>query len=238
MSTYHRDEVFRRLTIAEPLTRAMVTLLIAFAAVFALQLAVPPFNQFAVDYLAMDTGAFLAKGRVWQAVTAIFLHADPCHFIGNMMFFWFFGSLLANSWRPREFLSFFFTCGIVASLCFYAIGSVASAKPRPGLGASGAVMGLMMGCAMVCGERIILAFFFIPMKLKHFAAIFLVLGLLVLVGTGGLAEVAHAGGAVCGVVYIKLAWRRQRHLAGGGSRRAPKVRSRIEGLEFPDDERR
>jgi membrane associated rhomboid family serine protease len=237
MSTYHRDEVFRRLTIAEPLTPAMVTLLIAFAAVFALQLAAPPFNQFALNYLAMDTGAFLAKGRVWQAVTAIFLHGSVCHFLMNMMFFWFFGSLLANSWRQREFLSFFFTCGLVASLCFFAIGAVAFPAPVKGLGASGAVMGLMAGCALVCGDRIVLAFFFIPMKLKHFVAVCLALDLLVLIGTGGLAEAAHVGGAVCGAVYIKLAWWRQRRLAGG-SCRGPKVHSRIEGLEFPDDERR
>jgi len=100
------------------------------------------------------------------------------------------------------------------------------------------VMGIMVGCALACGERVVLAFFFIPMKLWHFVAICLALDLLVLIGTGGLAEVAHVGGAVCGAVYIKFAWWRQRRLAGGGSGRAPKVRSRIEGLEFPDDERR
>jgi len=238
MSSY-RDEAFTRVTIAEPLTWPMVVLLIVFAVVFALQIAVPPFARFALDYLAMDTGAFLARWRLWQAVTAIFLHGGVCHFMGNMMFFWFFGSLLANSWRPRDFLAFFFTCGIVSSLCFYLFNAATSPTPVKGFGASGAVMGIMVGCAMACGDRLVLAFFLIPMRLKYFVAICLALDLLLLIGTvdDGVGHVAHLGGAACGFVYLKLVWRRQRALAGTAQGKA-RARSRIGGLEVMDDERR
>ena len=47
-----------------------------------------------------------------------------------------------------------------------------------GLGASGAVMGLMVAAAMIYGERMFLAFFVIPMKVKYFVANCLALDLL------------------------------------------------------------
>ncbi len=239
MSSHHRDEVFRKLAIAEPLTLPMVVLLVVFAVIFALQIAVPPFRRFAEDYLAMDSQAFLGKLRLWQALTAMFLHGSPCHFIGNMAFFWFFGSLVANAWRRRDFLAFFFTCGVVASLCFWAFNGLTSAKPVKGFGASGAVMGLMIACAMVYGERTVLAFFMIPMRIKYFVAIALALDILLLVGTveDGVGHCAHIGGAICGAAYLKVAWWRQRRQAGE-ARGPGKAKSRIGGLEIMDDGRR
>jgi membrane associated rhomboid family serine protease len=95
----------------------------------------------------------------------------------------------------------------------------------------------MVGCAMVCGDRMVLAFFVIPTRLKYFAAFCLALDVLVLIGTTGLAEAAHLGGAVCGAIYLKLVWWRQRRLAGV-ARGTARARSRIDGLEFMDDGRR
>jgi len=217
----------------------MIVLLITFAVVFALQIAVPPFARFAANYLALDSHAFLGKLRIWQALTAMFLHGSPCHFIGNMIFFWFFGSLVSNAWRRRDFLAFFFTCGIVASLCFWAFNGLTNAKPVKGFGASGAVMGLMIACAMVYGERIVFAFFMIPMRIKYFVAIALALDILFLVGTveDGVGHCAHIGGAIVGWAYLRLAWRRQRRQAGE-ARGPGKAKSRIDGLEIMDDERR
>ena len=239
MSQHRRLEVFTKLTIAEPLNWPMVMLLISFAVVFALQLAVPPFNRFAHAYLVMDTSAFLAKGRVWQAVTSIFLHGSVCHFVGNMIFLWFFGSLLSNAWRPREFLTFFFTCGIVSSLCFYVFNILRTSQPVRGLGASGAVLGVMIACAMIYGDRIVLAFLFIPMKIKHFVAFSVAIDILCVVGTveDGVGHVAHLGGAICAAIYLKVMWRLQSGLAGVARGKA-KASSRIGGLEVMDDDKR
>lgn len=229
-----------RLTFAEPLTRAMVVLLAVMAAVFVPQVLAPPFATFAHDYLALNTATFLGKLYLWQAVTSVFLHAGVAHFMGNMIFLWFFGSALANAWRPREFLTFFLACGIAASLCFFAL-NVWRAAPGSagitGMGASGAVFGLMIAYAIIFGERMVLAFFLIPMKAKHFVAIcFAIEVLLLWAGTrDGVGHVAHAGGAVCGMAYLKLAWRRQARHTMRTRRRAP-AQSRIGGLELMESD--
>jgi membrane associated rhomboid family serine protease len=227
-----------RLTFAEPLNSVMVTLLVTMTAVFLLQVLVPPFNRFAIAYLAMNTATFLAKFHIWQAVTAIFLHGSVQHFLGNMIFLWFFGSALANAWRKREFITYFFVCGIGGSLCFY-LFNVFRAGPEgiTGLGASGAVFGLMTAYAMVFGERMILAFFLIPMKAKYFVGICIAIELLVLY-TGaqdGVAHIVHVAGAACGAVYLKIIWRRQSALAGDTDGRAA-ASSRMGGLEIMDDD--
>ncbi|MFC1671643.1 rhomboid family intramembrane serine protease [Planctomycetota bacterium] len=227
-----------RLTFAEPLNRTMIVLMLTLTGVFLLQALVPPFNRFAVAYLAMNTAAFLGKLYVWQAVTAIFLHGSVQHFVSNMIFLWFFGSALANAWSRRDFLTFFFVCGVAGSLCFYIV-NVFRAGPEgiTGLGASGAIFGLMIAYAMVFGERMILAFFLIPMKAKYFVGICVAIEILVLY-TGaqdGISHITHLGGAVCGAAYLKIIWRRQSALAGATEAKAAPG-SRIGGLEIMDDE--
>ena len=190
----------RRLHFAEPLNSTMVVFLVLFAAIFVAQAVIPPFHRFAIDYLAMNTATFLARLHLWQALTAIFLHGGVAHFLGNMIFFWFFGSALANAWGRRDFLSYFFACGVAASLCFFGFNVVRGAPPEGlrGFGASGVVFGVMIGYAMVYGERTLLAFFLIPMKAKYFVAICFAIEVLLLWRgvPDGVSHVAHAGGAV------------------------------------------
>ena len=184
-----------RLNFAEPLNRVMIVLLVSFTVVFLLQVLIKPFGEFAIAYLALDTSACVAKFRVWQFFTAMFLHGSVQHFGMNMIFLWFLGSALANAWRTREFITFFLVCGLSGSIWFYVFGFF-SEGPIIGLGASGAIFGLMAAYAMVFGERTILAFFMIPMKAKWFISILLALELLVLwTGTpDGVAHIAHLGG--------------------------------------------
>jgi len=228
-------EVTMRLTFADPLNKMMGTLLIVFTAFFLVQMMVPPFETFAINCLALNTATFLRKLHVWQAVTAIFVHGSVCHFLGNMVFLWFFGAALANAWCNRDFLVYFFSCGIVSSVCFHIFNVLRVGSGEPGvigLGASGAVFGLMMAYAMVYGDRTILAFFLIPMKAKYFVAICFAISILALWrGTqDGVGHIAHVSGAVWGAVYLKVIWHRYDRRAGA-SRGKAKTGSRVSGLE-------
>ena len=112
-----------------------------------------------------------------------------------------------------------------------------TSKPCVGLGASGAVLGVMIACAMIYGDRMVIVFFLVPMKIKHFVAIGVAIDILSVVGTvqDGVGHVAHLGGAVCAAVYLKVAWHRQRGLAGA-THGSAKAGSRIGGLEVMDDD--
>lgn len=228
----------QRSSFAEPPNATMVTLLVVFAVVFLLQMLFPPFDELARLYLAMNTATFLSRLHLWQAVTAMFLHDGIWHFVTNMIFFWFFGSALANAWRKREFLGYFLLCGIAGSLCFFALNFLgAGPEGVTGLGASGGVFGLMIAYAMVYGERVLVAFFLIPMRAKFFVAICFGIQFIVLWrgGAGGASNFAQVGGAVAGAIALKVVWRRQDRFAGPASGPGA-ASSRMGGLEIMDDD--
>ena len=75
-----------------------------------------------------------------QALTSTFLHGSTGHLVGNMVFLFLFGFTLEMALGAFVYLSFYLVCGVGASLfagLFYAgMGGL-------GLGASGAIAGLM-----------------------------------------------------------------------------------------------
>lgn len=224
----------RTCMVMEPTNPIILALLLVMTVIFVLMVLVPAVEDFAFAYLALNVGDVVAKHRYWQAVTAMFLHVDRWHFAFNMAVLWFFGTALANSWRRTEFLAYYFFCGIAASFCFY-VACLWLAPAACGLGASGALFGLLMAYGMVFGDRTIMFFFIIPMKARYAVAVCMGASLLFLLAPRhrNLAEAAHLGGAVFGYLYLKTVWKMQDRRAGGGSgRRAPG--SRIGGIEVMD----
>lgn len=197
-------------------------------------------DNWCVDWLATHPDQVLAKGRIWQPVTSIFLHGGLLHFASNMLVLYFFGVPLANAWRPRQFLAFFFFCGIAGDLCFCLWQTIVGSS-TPSLGASGAIFGLMLAYGMIFGERTVLFFGIIPMKGWLLVSIFLGLELLTLCAggrflgsNGGTANLAHLGGAVAGAAWLKFVWWRLERQAGPATARTP-LKNRLGGLEVMDD---
>lgn len=82
----------------------------------------------------MSIGAFVT-------FTSMFMHSEMWHLLGNMVFLWAFGRRLEDACGAWRFLLFYLLAGMVANL-----GSVVlnpSAVDLPGIGASGAVSGVM-----------------------------------------------------------------------------------------------
>ena len=78
-------------------------------------------NDQIVNYLAFS-GENLLKGRVWTVITGLFLHADPTHLIGNMVFFYIFGNTIEKELGDKWILIPFFVGGAASfllSLLFY-----------------------------------------------------------------------------------------------------------------------
>ncbi|UCE95857.1 MAG: rhomboid family intramembrane serine protease [Candidatus Bathyarchaeota archaeon] len=72
-------------------------------------------TEWATEYFAFS-GENLLKGRVWTLVSALFLHADPMHLFGNMVFLFVFGNTLERELKTQKTLSAFFSGGIITLL--------------------------------------------------------------------------------------------------------------------------
>ena len=79
-------------------------------------------------------------GGALTNVTAMFLHADPFHLIGNMLALWVFGRRVEDACGPWRFLAFYLLAGTWAHILFIL---VQQDSRIPSIGASGAIFGVM-----------------------------------------------------------------------------------------------
>lgn len=150
--------------------------------------------------------------QVWRLFTYQFLHADFFHILFNMIGLFFFGPLLEQWWGSKRFLAFYLLCGASGAVVATLLGLV------PGLGifdrmtilvgASGAVFGILAGCAVLFPhQKVQLLFPPIPMTMRTMALVFLGIAALgVIAGSANAGgDAAHLGGALLGFVLVKNA---------------------------------
>lgn len=148
-----------------------------------------------------------------QALTSTFLHGSTGHLLGNMVFLFLFGFTLELALGAGVYLLFYLLCGVSASLfadLFYA------GKGSMGLGASGAIAGLMaMYAVMYRMRRIqffyIFAFYFNYARWPALVMLPVWMAFEVaqhFIGGGNVAYMAHFGGLLAGAiimgVYMRL----------------------------------
>ncbi len=212
MSYSYRGERFR-LGFGGTFTPAVKYLIIINFAVFILQHILKP--TFSL-YFSLIPHSVLYDFAIWQLFTYMFLHWGVFHILINMFVLWAFGTELERTWGTREFLKYYFICGVgagIIQLIFNAwvfpenhMSSVA--------GASGAIFGLLLAFALLFPDREIylLLFFVLPVRIQAkylamgAAAISLFFGFFAN-GNNQVAHFAHLGGMLVGLIYLKLDWR-------------------------------
>jgi membrane associated rhomboid family serine protease len=75
-----------------------------------------------------------------SAITSMFLHGGIMHLVGNMLFLWVFGRRVEDACGSWRFLVYYLLTGSTASLITALTGPN---DPIPGIGASGAIFGVM-----------------------------------------------------------------------------------------------
>ncbi len=160
------------------------------------------------QWFQLDTAKVL-HGQVWRLVTCAFCHdrLGVWHLVFNMLFLYWFGHTLEAMYGSREFLLFYLTAAVVASLCFVGLDLV-TGESTPAIGASGAVMAVVMLYAIHYPRQRILIGFFIPVEIRWLVALYVIFDLhpvlLALAGTRmptGVAHSAHLGGLAFGFIY-------------------------------------
>jgi membrane associated rhomboid family serine protease len=185
----------------------------------AKNLAIP---QIIENYLAASPEGTLRHFRVWELLTATFFHKDIWHLLGNMWFFWIVGREMESLYGSRDFLVFYVSAAIASTLCWVLVDS-ATPEHHIMIGASGAVMAVMMLFTLFYPKREIL-FFFIPMPMWLLFVMYMAFPLLPVLNGGStqVAIVAHLAGAGFGFLFKTFDWRWSRLVSGRVSR--PRLR--------------
>jgi membrane associated rhomboid family serine protease len=141
---------------------------------------------------------------LWQFVTYMFLHDTHqfFHIFINMFTLYMFGNDLERAWGSRRFLTYYLVTGIGAGLCSYLVGPNAVTMT---IGASGAIYGLLLAYGLLYPNRFVYLYFLFPIKVKWFVVIMGAIAFLTSVSGSepGVANIAHLGGILVGLAFLK-----------------------------------
>jgi membrane associated rhomboid family serine protease len=179
-------------------------LLIANGVVFLVMWILGPRGgRFFIEWFAFHPSAdFLT--RPWGALTYMFVHGGGWHLLMNMLFLFFFGPPLEGRWGGAEFLRYYVICGLGGAFLSFVLPGT-----TPIIGASAAVLGLLLAFAWFWPNAPIYIWAIFPVKAKWLVAISAVLVLMSSVdalrglSSDGIAHFAHLGGLLAGLVYLK-----------------------------------
>lgn len=87
------------------------------------------------------------RGEVWRLFTAMFIHADIAHILGNMLFLVIFGLRAEDLFDLKEYLLIYFASGLAGGLLTLFLWPESLS-----VGASGAIFG-MLGASTIYVKR-------------------------------------------------------------------------------------
>ena len=173
--------------------------------------ALLPVGNEIIRFCALWFGASpFGEFHSYQFVTYMFLHASVEHIFFNMFALWMFGRTLEYELGSKRFLIYYMVCGVGAALIQLATAYLTGEMPIQLVGASGAVMGLLLAFDVMHPNAVIMLLIPpIPMKAKWFVVIYGVIELFLgWTGFGGnVAHFAHVGGMLWGLLLLQW-WKR------------------------------
>ncbi len=182
------------------LTPVVKYLLIANVAIFFLQQILPNVLE---QWGAYNTQLAVNQFQVWRFVTYMFLHSGFTHILFNMLGVWIFGTQIEALWGQRTFLLYYFMCGLGGSI-LYGIFALLGIGGGWMLGASGALMGLLLAYGMTFPNNLVFVMGFIPVKAKYLVVGYGLMDLLSIPKGDGVAHLAHLGGILAGFIFIQI----------------------------------
>ncbi len=159
-----------------------------------------------VEWLSLSSDWKEALMRPWTWITCMFLHEGLMHILWNMILLYFFGRIVGDLIGDQKVLPIYILGGLVAGLMYFISANLlgyGGGQPVYALGASGAVMAIVLTAGVVAPEYVVRLILLGDVRIKYIAA-FLLLVDLIAIGnnqnTGG--HFAHLGGAAFGWFFV------------------------------------
>ena len=194
-------------------TRRLV--LVNVGAFFALLLVDLAFRTTAgpfAGHLEFTPSLFL-RGELWQPLTYSFIHPSLVGTLFELLSLWFLASFLENA-RSDGWVTGLYAASVVgtafAAVIIYVLGErLGHPIEQSSLyGCMGGIFGLLIAIGVLYGDTQFLLFFAIGIKARYLAAIYALITFAMLFGQSRMYAFAQLGGALAGLLYIKLAPRR------------------------------
>lgn len=200
------------------ITPAVKLLLIANFAVYIFEVLLyrysgPPAYLGLLKWFGLVPAGVVPGLRIWQPFSYLFLHdvSSIWHILTNMFMLWMFGRELELVWGKNRFLRYYFLTGVGAGLLNVIVKTIPWVFGRglsftPTIGASGAIFGILIACAILFPDRRV---YIIPFPVAiSMRVVVIAMTVLTFLGTFGLGDdsvshLCHLGGLLVGYVYLR-----------------------------------
>ena len=202
-------------------TPAIKFLLIANFAVFVLEVLLyhfsgPPAYVELLKWFGLVPAGVIPLLHIWQPFTYLFLHdvSSIWHILMNMFMLWMFGRELELAWGKNRFLRYYFLTGVGAGLINVVVKMLPALSGNgipfgaytPTIGASGAIFGILVACAILFPDRRVYVFPLpVPLRMRTVVILMTVVTFLGTFGLGAdrVSHLCHLGGLLVGYVYLR-----------------------------------
>ena len=178
------------------------------------------------ELFAAKSNDIFGRGHIWQLITATFLHEQrtPWHLFWNMLFLWFVGREMEAMYGTRNFIALYLSAAVISTSGWVLLDHHYHQNGKM-IGASGAVMAVVVVYAMYYPRREILLFFVLPVEMWLLVTIYILSDawkLLFPDAHDRIAVASHLSGAAYGYLYKHFDLRWSRLL--GDKLRRPRLR--------------
>ena len=194
-------------------TRRLVLVnLAAFFAILVAGLLAPEATNGLLNYLLFRPDLFL-HGQLWQPFTYSFIHLGIVGTLFELVSLWFVAGFLeqlhSESWVTGLYASSVVGTALGALAIYAVSGTLGFSQAAPALyGCFGGIFGILVAIGVLYGDMEFLLFFTIGIKARYMAALYGLISIAMLFGQQRMYAFAQLGGALAGLLFIRLAPRR------------------------------
>ncbi|GET20209.1 rhomboid family intramembrane serine protease [Prolixibacter denitrificans] len=158
-----------------------------------------------LSWLSLPSSFDVFLTRPWTIITYMFLHFQFFHILFNILWLYWFGRIFLEYHDQRKLLSLYLIGGVAGGLVYmlaYNFLPPFQGKPSELLGASAAVIAIVIAISVYVPNHVIHLMFIGPVKIKWIAVVSIIMYIIGLGGNNAGGDFAHLGGALWGWLYM------------------------------------
>ena len=155
-----------------------------------------------LKFFAMPLPGSVFWSKPWTVFTCMFLHEGFFHILFNMLWFYWMGKILGQHISEKKLLKFYIYGGLSGSILLLVLSGTMGISGAA-LGASAAVMAIIVGAGVVAPNQYINLFLIGKVKLKWVVITIFLLSCVFDMSSNTGGKIAHLGGAIFGFIYAK-----------------------------------
>jgi membrane associated rhomboid family serine protease len=184
----------------------------AFFGLLVLNLLAAPTAAALAGALSFQPDSFL-NGLLWQPLTYSFIHESISGTLFELISLWFMAGFLEQMNSESWVLGLYASAVVgtaAAALAIYAVsGTLGFGALQVSLGGCfGGIFGMLVAIGVLYGDMEFLLFFTIGIKARYLAVIYGLVSIAMLFGAQRAYAFAELGGALAGVLFIRIAPKR------------------------------